>query len=593
MTSLADSLSSRAQARASVRAAQPPPAVARPLRVWQQAALAAYLARAPRDFLAAATPGSGKTAFALRVAAALLAQGVVQTVTVVTPTEHLKAQWAAAAHEAGIALDPTFRNAAGATSTDYVGVAVTYAQVAAAPALHTARTSARRTLVVLDEVHHAGDALSWGEAVRAAFGPATRRLSLTGTPFRSDVNPIPFVHYAPGADGVTRSVADHAYGYADALRDGVVRPVIFLAYSGETRWRTSAGDEVTATLGEPLTPDQAAQAWRTALDPAGDWMPQVLAAADRRLTQVRAGGIPDAGGLVIATDHKAARAYAGMLADVTGAPPTVVLSDDPRASARIETFRRSDARWLVAVRMVSEGVDVPRLAVGVYATSAATPLYFAQAVGRFVRARGRGETASVFLPSVPPLLALAAQMEVERDHALDRSRRRADGVEDPGLDDDLLARANRAADHADAPDALWQPLESSAHLDRVVFDGAEWGTAASPGSDDEHDYLGLPGLLEPAQVSMLLARHQARQVAGAPRSPGADDAAGARATHEVVADLRRELQALVAARHHATRAPHGMVHAELRAACGGPPVARASIEELRARIATVRSWATR
>src|SRR5690625_7333865 len=66
---------------------------------------------------------------------------------------------------------------------------------------------------------------------------------------------------------------------------------------------------------------------------------------------------------------------------------------------------------MVAVRMVSEGVDVPRLAVGVYATSASTPLFFAQAIGRFVRSRMPGETASVFLPSVPRLLGLAENME--------------------------------------------------------------------------------------------------------------------------------------------------------------------------------------
>ena len=59
--------------------------------------------------------------------------------------------------------------------------------------------------MILDEIHHAGDALSWGEGVREAFDPATRRLSLTGTPFRSDINPIPFVTYAPGEDGIPTS----------------------------------------------------------------------------------------------------------------------------------------------------------------------------------------------------------------------------------------------------------------------------------------------------------------------------------------------------------------------------------------------------
>ena len=73
----------------------------------------------------------------------------------------------------------------------------------------------------------------------------------------------------------------------------VIRPVIFLAYGGAMRWRTKAGDEIAARLGEMLTKDSMAQAWRTALDPHGDWMPAVLEAADRRLSQVRAGGMPE------------------------------------------------------------------------------------------------------------------------------------------------------------------------------------------------------------------------------------------------------------------------------------------------------------
>src|SRR6201997_5804085 len=131
--------------------------------------------------------------------------------------------------------------------------------------------------------------------------------------------------------------------------------------------------------------------------------------------------MPDAGGLVIASDHETARAYAALLRRISGERPAIVLSDDPTASKKISAFAANTNRWMVAVRMVSEGVDVPRLAVGVYATSVSTPLFFAQAVGRFVRARKRGETASVFLPSVPTLLSFAAELEAERDHVL-RSR---------------------------------------------------------------------------------------------------------------------------------------------------------------------------
>jgi superfamily II DNA or RNA helicase len=539
-----------------------------------------YLRSQPRDFLAVATPGAGKTTFALTVAAELLGRRVVDRVTVVAPTEHLKTQWALAAASVGIRLDPGFKNSQGATSADFHGVAVTYAGVAAHPLLHRARTERRRTLVILDEVHHAGDALSWGDAVREAFEPAARRLCLTGTPFRSDTNPIPFVRYERGSDGITRSGSDHSYGYGDALRDGVVRPVLFLAYSGTATWKTRAGEEITATLGEPLTVEQTQHAWRTALDPHGDWMPAVLDAADRRLTQVRR-GVPDAGGMVIATDQASAKLYAELLHGITGRKPVVVLSDDPKASKKIAAFEDSDDRWLVAVRMVSEGVDLPRLAVGVYATSTQTPLFFAQAVGRFVRARRPGETASVFLPSVPSLLQLAAEMEAERDHALDGP------AKEQFLADELLAAANREDLEGEDEDGF-VALQASAHLDRVIYDGGEYGTGAAVGSEDELDFLGLPGLLAPDQVAVLLQQHQAKQLRSAPVVPAPERE---RTAFEVLAGLRKELNGLVGAWHHRTGKAHGAIHAELRTACGGPPSPQATAVQLQERIETMRRWA--
>ena len=624
------------------------------LRAWQREAFAEYFRIRRRDFLLNATPGAGKTAYALTIAAELLARREVAAITVVTPTEHLKHQWAASALRFGVALDSSYRNSQGRASADFVGVAVTYAQVAAHPALHRQRTEGRRTLVVFDEVHHAGDAMSWGDAVREAFDPARRRIALTGTPFRSDTNPIPFVSYDEQLDGSRRSSSDYVYGYANALEDGVVRPVIFLAYSGEMSWRTRAGDEITATLGTPMTKEQIAQAWRTALDPSGEWVGQVLEAADKRLTEVRR-GMADAAGLVIAGDHEDARAYAAQLRRLTGHRPVLVLSDDPAASRKIAAFAACGDRWMVAVRMVSEGVDIPRLAVGVYATSVSTALYFAQAVGRFVRARRRGETASVFVPSVPVLLAFAAELEAERDHVL---RAPAAAPEDAEL-----AEAQRQRDTPD--DLLTPPIEvlhASAHFDRVLYDGGEFGTATAPGSPEEEDYLGLPGLLEPEQVAQLLRSRQADQlrtrsqggaatsglpgvsgpgvpgsgaagVAGAtgalgariavgpggPETPGftpgdsgdsgddgapgagdsgprsgiaAGTAAAAPVSREVLAALRKELNGLVGAWNHRTGQPHGVIHNDLRRACGGPPLPQATADQIRARIDMIRQWAT-
>jgi superfamily II DNA or RNA helicase len=560
-----------------VRATEAPST--RGLRGWQRRALVRYLTTKPQDFLLVATPGAGKTAFALRIAAELLADRSIEAITVVVPTEHLKMQWALAAAVDGIALDPKFRNAAAHTSTEYHGIVVTYAQVASHPARHRVRTESKRTLVIFDEIHHGGDAKSWGDSVREAFGDATRRLALTGTPFRSDDAPIPFIRYEPDADGVLRSAADHTYGYAEALADGVVRPVVFLAYSGEARWRVGTGadggTEFSARLGEPLTAEQTARAWRTALDPAGQWMPAVIHAANIRLSQLRESGVSDAGGMIIASDQKSARAYAELLSIVTGEAPTLVLSDDPGSSDRIAQFSGDSSRWLVAVRMVSEGVDVPRLAVGVYATSASTPLFFAQAIGRFVRSRRPGETASIFLPSVPSLLQLASELEAQRDHALGQ----------PHRETDEFAAAQRRQTEPSEMENGFTALGADAELDQVIFDGWSFGTATAAGSAEEADYLGIPGLLDAEQMRELLRHRQDEQLDNRTRSRGATQPV---TRHGQLRDLRRELNALVSVAHHRTGKPHGWIHNELRRICGGPPVAAASTDQLKARIEAVR-----
>ena len=80
---------------------------------------------------------------------------------------------------------------------EFHGIVVTYAQVASHPTRHRVRTEGRRTLVIFDEIHHGGDAKSWGDSIVEAFGDATRRLALTGKPFRSDDAAIPFVRLGP------------------------------------------------------------------------------------------------------------------------------------------------------------------------------------------------------------------------------------------------------------------------------------------------------------------------------------------------------------------------------------------------------------
>ena len=276
---------------------------------------------------------------------------------------------------------------------------VTYQQVASAPDLF-AHHLARPTFVVLDEVHHAGESATWGTALRAAFEGAEHRLALSGTPFRSDARAIPFVRY----DEERRCAPDFVYGYGAGGRG---RASAGRSPSGcwtrrcagaSTRRRRSRRSPTSST--PPTT--RAACAPRST--PSTPLLPQLLRDADALLVKARA-VVPDAAGLVLCDDRAHARATAALLRTITGEKPVVVVSDEPQAHARIERFAHGDPgapRWLVAVNMVSEGVDVPRLILAAYATVKRTDLFFRQAVGRVVRRRSRAIPATWSRPSSSP-----------------------------------------------------------------------------------------------------------------------------------------------------------------------------------------------
>jgi superfamily II DNA or RNA helicase len=271
---------------------------------------------------------------------------------------------------------------------------------------------------------------------------------------------IPWVAY--GDDGVSR--ADYAYGYTDALLEGVCRPVTFHTYGGEMEWM-SDGRKRRADFDVGLPAAEAARRLRTALDPEGDWITHVLRDAHEQLVDLRAGDHADAGGLVIAADKEHAEKLATRLARITGERPEIVTSDAADASQRIQRFAAGSGAWLVSVLMVSEGVDVPRLRVGVYATTARTELFFRQVIGRFIRrtARPKQQMSHVFLPSDPTLKRLAVEIEEERNHALALGEVAGEAVAERG----------ERGEPSDGFHALW----SSARRDEQVLQTTQPGDA--------------------------------------------------------------------------------------------------------------------
>ncbi len=538
------------------------------LRPWQKAALDAFLAADRADFLAVATPGAGKTTFALTAARHVLADDPRRRLVVVAPTAHLKVQWAAAAGRFALHLDPAWAAADGRLPADMHGIVTTYQQVASSAGV--LRELARGSFVVFDEIHHAGDDRAWGESVLEAFEHADRRLAISGTPFRSDTRAIPFVRYA-----LEEASPDFEYGYGEALADRrVVRPVYFPRTNGHMEWSAPDGSLHSASFDDALDAARSSQRLRTALSLEGEWLPTVLRQAVERLAAIRSVQA-DAGGLVIATDQDHARGIVAILRDRFGQQATVVTSDDPAASQRIADFARSTDPWLVAVRMVSEGVDIPRLRVGVYATTTTTELFFRQAVGRFVRWTPgvKDQKAYLFIPDDPRLRARAFQIQDQRRHSLrkrDQERAERDPAAlDAGTEEQMslfAALSAVATDHE--PHDEWDDDQVDDDLDRVDDDPALELTLAPP-----------PPLAG-----------ERRSLDGLGIDLGGD---AARTRREEKRRLREQNAELVILLVRKTGMGHAQVNAELNRLSGVGRITEATVGQLRSRLDAAERWAKR
>ena len=564
------------------------------LRAWQKEALGKLEARVRSSFLTVATPGSGKTTFALAAVRRALVARDVNRFVVVVPTQHLKLQWALAAEKFDIHLDPNWSAGDGTLPSDVHGVAVTYQQVAANPG--ALRRLVSKAFVVLDEIHHAADTRSWGDGVRHAFEIAPVRLCLSGTPFRSDQSAIPFVRYVKD-----EAQADYEYGYAEALLDEkVVRPVYFPRINGRMEWTSPDGQTYSAGFEDPLSRSLSSQRLRTALDLSGEWLPAVLTKAHRQLLHLRRGD-PKAAAMVIAIDQDHARGIARILKEQVGVTAVVATSDDPTASRKIADFTSGDSPWIVAVRMVSEGVDIPRLRVGVYATNTATDLFFRQAVGRLVRVAGeaRGQRAYMFIPDDPRLRAFAFGIAEQRRHSLRKP--------DDGRGDDELANDREIDDEQgeDAEDQLslfaaisavpldeeGKPLEPTAVFEEPL---PETGTH----EDGEPESEGIPGLIDDLSAHSSasgptgffeLVADQAEVPTPEPE-PIADLPASPRTRKR---RLREQNSARVRELVHRAKRRHSEINAELNRKVGIRRITEATVAQLARRLELAERWLER
>jgi len=544
------------------------------LRPWQRAAFDKFAASEYRDYLAVATPGAGKTTFALACARWALAQQR-RRVIVVAPTTHLKTQWVQAAHRMGLELDHQWSPTDG-VSKDVHGIVTTYQQVSQPDTAKKLRGLANDAFVILDEIHHAGDERAWGDGVRTAFELADRRLCLSGTPFRSDTASIPFVRYEETGVG-GEAQPDFTYGYADALRDGgVVRPVYFPRFDGLMEWSAPDGSILSANFHDDLDRAGSSHRLRAALSLEGDWLAAVMGQAHDRLMYIRQTH-PDAGGLAICMDQDHARDIARLIRNRFHVECDVVVSDDPDASNKIAAFAKSTKPWLVAVRMVSEGVDIPRLRVGVYASTVVTELFFRQAVGRFVRwTRGlASQKAYVYLPDDPRLRTHAFQIAEARRHVLKPPTERDDEFTPEQLEREAMKELDLLPEQL----SLFSVLSSFA-TGMTVHAFTEDGLTLF---DDEPD---VPEPDDAAVADDAIDLPEIPTDAGFPLS-------GAKSIAERKEELRQRNMDLAKTLVDTTGLGHAKVQSELNRMSGITSVGSATNSELERRIRHAEQWLRR
>lgn len=546
----------------------------RPLRKWQREALEMYDQHQEKAFLLEACPAAGKSRFIAEVQKRELHKGKSDAVLVIVPSADLRLQMASDFHtETGIQIDPNWDgDGVPLIHGDFKGAVCTYHWVAMNAGVLRRWIARQNTFVVLDEVHHAQDEKPWGDTLRYALDPATRILLTTGTPFTSNGNPIAFIKYDD--DGL--ALADYSYNYGKALTDGVVRTVFFNHHQGEMSWDSEDG-KVTATFDDKLNKRDIGRRLRTAIHEDNEHVGSLLREGIYKLRELREDD-PDAAMLVVAKDQRHAKSLAKRLQTELGITPIVAVSEDGDAAAgAIKSFRNSHEMCIIAVNMISEGVNIPRIRVIVYATNVTTFLYFMQVLGRAMRTEPEHDdpTAWVFLPDDARFHAFADKLMKECEEALIKRESRV-----------------QEGERVEQESFLFNPLSASfssvtATVNGVPINANELAIAATfkannpalRGTGFSREHL--------ATVMKVLGFNFTPEAKPAPKEAIKDD----KPLHERISELRQDNNKIIGSLHYNRNIEYQDINIRLNAAVGISTVQKCfDLDKLQRRYKLARRW---
>lgn len=351
--------------------------------------------------IAHVTPGGGKTLLASIFAHAMLDAGFVDQVVIVCPRDSLRSQmvdgWSV--ESLGLSSKTEIWDPHASKQKrlfgGFVGVVTTYQSAVAHPNRLLKLIEGRRTLLVLDEVHHlAGpdedddseEYGQWKTAIDPLVLAARHTFAMTGTLYRSDGQRIPYVKY----DNDDKPQADIRYTRQDALDEGAVLPIEFRLWDGDAKfeWR---GEEVKTLLSD-ASGDDARRALRTALldlrspsrNEAKGYVYRFLENALGEWNEYRRNVYPSKA-IVVCDSQIMARWVCERIHEM-GYDPTLAISDEPDSAKRIRRFRKGvGGDVLVTVGMAYEGLDVPSATHLIVLTKRRARPWLEQAVARVTR----------------------------------------------------------------------------------------------------------------------------------------------------------------------------------------------------------------
>lgn len=359
-----------------------------------------------KHYFCLATPGAGKTVMAATVGKMLLEAGKIDYIVCLSPSRTICES-----------VSSTFKNLLGRPFSGRigsVGVSLTYQSLLNGDHSVLADLVNSRVFVVLDEIHHCSGSEfvqgnAWGiQLLRQISSLATFTLSLSGTPWRTDGDPITFASY----DRLDSGLVYHwEYGLSDAVTDKVCRLPKVIALDALKISKNAHGSHESYTSIAEFLKDSDNSYLDLLSNESLTF--EVLKRGVDRLAKLRKTS-PAAGGLVVAASYSHALCIKQMLEGFFCQKVVLVSYKDESSIRQIEEFRKGVDHWIVSIAMVSEGVDIPRLQVCCHLSATKTELYFRQVLGRIIRVT-KDQTDECFFYTLAEenLISYAQRLEQE------------------------------------------------------------------------------------------------------------------------------------------------------------------------------------